>query len=482
VLVFTLVPLASAKAATPESCGGIMGVLTCNPIVRAGVSIGNGVATGNPVPAISGAVQLGQAVTAGWMHGFAGNMMASSINAIGAAATGVIHELAGPTLPKSFPSWFMDAWGVTGNLGFQILFLCYVIAIIAGVIKANLARVVQAPILSLAIILGMFTVLAAVSVGVQVVDWASLQILAVPVDAMVKGFTMLKLEVILAGPGSNLLVGFLGTFLLLIAFGVLYLNLLVRKWIVYIAAGLLGLALSGSLTKSGARWCKFLAVLIGAVVVSKLLLVAILAYGVGALTSPQSLSDVFAGGAVVLVSGLSPWLLVSIIWGGSMGVLHGGLQTAATPGRQGRRAFRSAMRTHNHWQSWGRQQTAKRTKAATAARKQQAAASKAAAVRAGASAKVGTAAAGAATGGVAVAVGAAAKGAKKAATAARRVPATLAATGAPIPHGTTQTPSGLVVPKPGFHLRPPSVPAHSTLFSAPSNQTPPRPSKPRSTP
>jgi type IV secretion system protein TrbL len=457
---------APAGAQTPSpspsasgSCKSWLPEITCNGIVQGVVNTVGGLASGNPAPVISGSIQLGNTAAAGWMRGTLGVLAGNMGDAIARAAGAIVHELDGATMPPNFPAWFMDTWGVTRNLGFQILFLCYVLAIIGGVLKANLARVVQTPVLAAVVVLGMFLVLIGVSVAVQAVDWASLQIMhgtTANVDGTVRSFGAALNVAAVTGPGSNAILGLGLLFLILIAFAIVYINLLVRKWIIYIAAGLLGLALSSSLTKAGARWYKFLAWMLAAVILSKLLLVAILAYGVSALFRPSSLTDVAGGGSVVLISAVSPWLLVGMLGMGSVRALHGGMHAAGTPLRLGRKATSTVRRTHNHWESW-RRHTSTPSKAG---QKKGAAAGKAAAAKGAA----GGAAAGVATAGATVAASAARRAGQAAKNAPRKAAAAAAGTAGgavPIrmnpprkgdPAGSARTPSGLIVPKPGAGL------------------------------
>jgi hypothetical protein len=444
---------ASAQTTKPP-CQGALSFVTCNGVVSGVANTIGGVASGNPAPAVTGAVQIGgagvrfgQTAAANWMKGRVADVANAIGDAIGKAASSITHELDGATIPSNFPSWFMDSWGLTRNLGFEILFLCYVIAIIIGVLKANLARVVQTPLLAAAAIGGMFATLVIVSVFVQTVDWASSLILhgsSANITTVMHSFGSLILLSVITGPQSSVFVTFLLLILILVAFAIVWFNLLVRKWIIYIATGMFALALSGSLTKAGAKWLKFLAVLLGTVIVSKLLLVVILSYGVSALAQPSSASDVAGGGAVFLLSGLAPWVLVGIVFSG-MHVLHGGTSAAGEPARMGRDAARSARRTHNHWQTARRNHTeasheAIKVRGKAAANSvfeaQVSAAARSAAVG-------GSVAAGVATAGATVAASAA----KKAAAGAKRAPAKI--TGTPPPTGTTQTKSGLLLPKPG---------------------------------
>lgn len=493
VLVVCAVPAGAqtpspSPSATSNDGGGLWGAITRNPILN---TVGGlaGLASGNPAgaaPVISGSIQLGSSAAAGWMRGTLGVLAGNMGDAIARAAGAIVHELDGATMPPNFPSWFMDTWGVTRNLGFQILFLCYVLAIIGGVLRANLARVVQTPVLAAVVVLGMFLVLIGVSVAVQAVDWASVQIMhgtTANVDSTVRSFGAALNVAAVTGPGSNAVLGLGLLFLILIAFAIVYINLLVRKWIIYIAAGLLGLALSSSLTKAGARWYKFLAWMLGAVIVSKLLLVAILAYGVSALGKPSGLADVAGGGAVVLISALSPWLLVGMLGVGSVRALHGGLHAAGTPLRLGRKATSTVRRTHNHWESWRRHTST--PSAAQKAWQKKGAAGKAAAGKSAASG----AAAGVATAGATVAASAARRAGQTAKNAPRKVAA--AATGAaaggamPVrmnpprkgdPAGSARTPAGVIVPKPGNRLS--SFGPRPSPGPHPSTSTPPQRSRP----
>lgn len=464
-IVLVLGGSAVAQTPPPKKCQTPLAAITCNGIVQGVLSTVGGVASGNPGLIAGGSIQLGTTAQAGWMRGTIGLFTGNAAGAISSAAGAIVRELDGATIPKSFPSWFMDSWGVTRNLGFQILFLCYVIAVIAGVLKANLARVAQTPLLAAAVVGGMFLTLVFVSVAVQTVDWASLQIMhgtTTNVDAVIQSFGVMLNVAAVAGPGANMLLGIGAMLLTLTAFAIVYFNLLIRKWIIYIAAGVLGLALSGSLTKAGAKWTKFLVGLLGTIIASKLLLVVILSYGVAALAKPSNLSDVAGGASVFLISGLSPWLLVGIVGVGSIRALHGGVHAAGEPLRMARRAGASARRSHNHWQSFRRQsvQPSPAQKAWTKAN----APKKASGAAASKGAAGAGAAAGAATAGATVVAGAA----KKAASGARRAPAKVA--GPPPPPGTTQHPSGLIVLGSGG-----AAAARAAAGPRPSPSRPPQP-------
>lgn len=455
--------LAAPSAAPTGGCSGVVGFVTCNPLVE-GVT---GLATGNPLPVLHAGVQIGGAVVGSWARGKVGNAMSDTI---AGTALGVLREIASPTMPKTFPEWFMEAWRSSKSLAFQVLFLCYVISIIAGVLKANLARVAQSPMLAAAVVGAITVALLVASVAVQVVDWMSLQALGGSLGNVATVIeTFGAVTNVSAVAGANVIVGFCVTLLVLVSFGIIWLNLMIRKWVIFLAVGLVGLALSSSLTKTGARWCKFLVGLLGAIVLSKFVLVEILVSGIAALAKPSSISDVAGGGIVLLCCGLSPFLLVGLVWAGSLHALHGGREALGEPWRKAKSAGRSAHRIHNHWNSASskvQRRQAKKQAAASAAAKRAQAASKKLGAQLGAAAKAAKGTAGGAVTAGATATAAAARRAKRAvAGAASKVTGT-----APPPPGYSATPSGLLVPA-SSRTPPASAPPLATAQSQPAAMT-----------
>jgi hypothetical protein len=120
----------------------------------------------------------------------------------------------------------------------------------------------------------------------------------------------------LGNPGAATFVLFLGGLVVAVAAMLLWLELVVRTAAIYVAVLFLPLAMATLVWPAVSHWCRRLAETLAALVLSKLVVVAILSLAAGALAGhggSTDLSGVLSGGALLLLAAFSPFTLLRLV-------------------------------------------------------------------------------------------------------------------------------------------------------------------------
>ena len=223
------------------------------------------------------------------------------------------------TRPDLSARWFTDHYKVMSALAAVMLLPLLMASVIHAVARQDLSILFRAALIKLP------TVLLFTAVVVQVV-----QLSLTAVDAMssavsgvagsdLQGF-MTGVAAALGSPASGqgvpLFVAFIGS--LVVAFGafVLWLELVVRASAIYVAVLFLPLGMAGLVWQTTSHWCRRLGETIAALVLAKLVIVAVLSLALGALSGeggPVGFNGVVAGGALLLLATYVPFAILRLI-------------------------------------------------------------------------------------------------------------------------------------------------------------------------
>ena len=332
-----LVGLPAIPSAVCSPIGGALGASGLGPVcsvangVAGGVSnaVGSvvGFGVGSVLDAVSGWVTSG----AVWLLGQIGGVLASS--------TAV--DLAAP--------WFAAHYATMAALAGVVIVPLLLLGVLQALYRQSAALLLRSVLVNvpLAVLLTAVAV-TLVQIGLAVTDALCAAVSGgAGVDT---GHFMATVAIALtpagavAGqPSAPTFVLFLGGIAVVVGAVLVWLELLLRAAAVYVAVLFLPLALAGLAWPAIAHWSRRLADTLAALVLSKLVIVAVLSLAVGALaggtgTAPTGASSsgggfasVLGGAALLLLAGLAPWSLFRLLpflEAGAVGHLEGLSQRA----------------------------------------------------------------------------------------------------------------------------------------------------------
>lgn len=223
--------------------------------------------------------------------------LASGLAKLAAWALGGLTHAATATTAVGFGTWFAGPWramlDVAGLAAVPFFFAGVIQVLARGEGPAGLARLLGRLLAAGAgtlVALGVVRLaLAVVDVSAEMVEHTSGISLAA---ALARLGTALGVLTVAGGGGAASVGGLALALLAGVAALVLWIELVVRTALVYVATAFLPLALAGLVWPATAGWLRRLAEVAGAVIVSKLVIVVVLILGAAALTAaPLSLSS-----------------------------------------------------------------------------------------------------------------------------------------------------------------------------------------------
>lgn len=237
----------------------------------------------------------------------------------------------------SFGSAFQGELAVLEHLGAVLALLFLLFAVIQAIVRQDLSGLLRAVLLRLpvALLLGGGAA-ELVVVALKATDEMSSALAGSPGTAV--GALVQHVAALLAGTGPTSVVdeGFAGLAVALVAAGVslvLWLELVVRSAAIVVATLFLPLALAGIVWQESARWAKRLAETLTALVLAKLVVVAVLVLAARTVSSSAGLDGLVQATALLLLATLSPFSLLRLIpmvEAGAVGHLDGLGRRSAT--------------------------------------------------------------------------------------------------------------------------------------------------------
>ncbi len=245
------------------------------------------------------------------------------------------------TTTPSFGAAFTGELHLLERLGVELAGLLLLFAVIQAVARQDLGDLVRAVLLRLplAVLLGAGAS-ELVVLALHATDELSAALVGSPRAAV--GTLIHHLAGLLAGSGSSsaLDAGFAGLVVAVVAAVValvLWLELVVRSAAIVVATLFLPLALAGLVWRESTRWARRLGETLVALVLSKLVVVAVLVLAAGSVSSATGLDGLVQAVALLVLATFSPFALLRLIpmvEAGAVGHLEGvGRRTAgATAG------------------------------------------------------------------------------------------------------------------------------------------------------
>ena len=336
-------PLVGLPSAVCSPVAGALGATGLGPVC----SVANGVA-GAASSAAGSIVGFGVGsvldAVSGWVTSGAVWLL-SQIGAVLSASTAI--DLGAP--------WFRAHYATMASLAGVVIVPILLLGILQALYRQSASQLLRTVLVNvpLAILLTAVS-LTLVQIGLAVTDSLCGAVSGgAGVDTghfMATVATALTPAAVAGQPSAPTFVLFLGGIAVVVGAVLVWLELLLRSAAVYVAVLFLPLALAGLAWPAIAHWSRRLADTLAALVLSKLVIVAVLSLAVGALaggtgSTPSGASgtgggfaSVLGGAALLLLAGLAPWSLFRLLpflEAGAVGHLEGLSQRArrgaATP-------------------------------------------------------------------------------------------------------------------------------------------------------
>jgi|SRR5579872_1248142 len=225
---------------------------------------------------------------------------------------GLWRALGATTEPFLGGSGFGADFGVMATIGAAVTLPLLGLAVIQAVARQDASGLLRTALVRLPFaILFTAVVVQLVRLGLAATDQASTAVLSAAGSKPLAMFT--GLAGYFQGPLSGFVDCLLSFALCLVCFFVWF-ELVVRAAAVAIATLFLPLALAGLAWPATSHWARRLGETLGGLVLVKLVIAAVLALAVGALTGPfSSFSGVMAGIALLVLAAVSPFAVLRLI-------------------------------------------------------------------------------------------------------------------------------------------------------------------------
>lgn len=289
-----------------SALGGVLG----------GPAGGSGTSAGQAVMSAAGGVTS-------QLAGFGANAVLGAISDwVVSAAQWLLGQIGGflssSTRPDLTAHWFTSHYQVMAGVAAAVVVPLLLVSAIQSIMRQDPSPLVRAAVVHLPLAL----LLAAVSVELVQLSLAAVDALSSTVSASAGGDTSKLLSEVATAleppasvgePGAPAFVVFIGALVVVFAAFALWLELIMRTAAVYVALMFLPLALAGLVWPSTMHWSKRLAETLAALVLSKLVIVAVLSLAAAALANGKGFAQVLAGAALLLLASFSPFALLRLL-------------------------------------------------------------------------------------------------------------------------------------------------------------------------
>ncbi len=232
------------------------------------------------------------------------------------------HVLDASTRPELDQHWFLEHFQSMAALAGLVILPMLLASIMQAIVRQDLSLLLRSALVHLPLAL----LLTAVAVELVQLSLAAVDAMCTyvskpsggDVQAVVSSVSgaLVRTSVALGQPGAATFVLFLGGLVVAVAAMLLWLELVVRTAAIYVAVLFLPLAMATLVWPAVSHWCRRLAETLAALVLSKLVVVAILSLAAGALAGnggSADLSGVISGAALLLLAAFSPFTLLRLV-------------------------------------------------------------------------------------------------------------------------------------------------------------------------
>jgi hypothetical protein len=217
------------------------------------------------------------------------------------------------TTSVSFGSAFLHLYGVIRTVGGALALPFLLAATVQALVRQDTASLVRTVLVRAPIaLLGSGIAIWIVEQALAVTDAISTALLA---DTGGGTHFSASLVGLILGTGTNF-TGFLGMALALVtAFSalVLWIELVIRSSAVLCASLFIPLALAGVIWPATAHWIRRLGETLGALILAKIAMCAVLKLGVASVENPSGASGVIEGVAIIVLAAVAPFSLLRLL-------------------------------------------------------------------------------------------------------------------------------------------------------------------------
>jgi hypothetical protein len=232
------------------------------------------------------------------------------------------NVLDASTRPQLDQQWFLQHFRNMAGLAALLILPMLLVSIMQSIVRQDLSLLLRSALVHLPLALLLTAVVVElVQLSLAAVD-AMCTYVSKPsggdVQAVVSSVSgsLARTSVALGNPGAATFVLFLGGLVVAVAAMFLWLELVVRTAAIYVAVLFLPLAMATLVWPAVSHWCRRLAETLAALILSKLVVVAILSLAAGALAGnggTADLSGVISGAALLLLAAFSPFTLLRLV-------------------------------------------------------------------------------------------------------------------------------------------------------------------------
>lgn len=248
------------------------------------------------------------------------------------------------TTPQLEAGWFTEHYRAMVGLAAIIVLPLLLLSIIGALVEQDLTRLLRTTFGYLPLA-GIYagTAVAFVALGLTITDqmtaWVTQGTSADATTFLTRSAD--ALHGLQGGNDGAMFAVFLGALVMAVGAVVVWIELLVRQAAIYVAVLFLPLAIAGLVWPATAHWCKRLAHILTAVILSKFVIAAILSLAASGLaaTTPEGggFSAVLGGGALLTLAAVSPLALLRLA-----PMLEAGFVTSTSNARSGKTAATGA--------------------------------------------------------------------------------------------------------------------------------------------
>jgi hypothetical protein len=252
----------------------------------------------------------------------AGGVMGGAVDWVAKGAGWLIEQIAAQvdrsTKPALDSEWFQSGYAAMARLSIALAPLFLLLAVGQALLHQQMGILVRAlSALPIALILT-FAAVTLVQLALGITDWLTTSVLSSAGDAPTDAFRSIGKA--FSSPDSTLagFVLFLTAILMSVLALAVWIELALREAAIYVAVAFLPLTFVAMVWRATTIWCRRLAEGLVAVILSKFALAVAFTLAAGALGESGQhggggLSAIVAGGAVLLLAAVSPFVLLRMI-------------------------------------------------------------------------------------------------------------------------------------------------------------------------
>ncbi|MGH9126751.1 MAG: hypothetical protein ACRDZ8_18775, partial [Acidimicrobiales bacterium] len=226
-------------------------------------------------------------------------------------------------------SWFQSNFDAMRSLAVLVLLPMVLVGLISAVIRRDASQLWRAGGVYIPVaILGGVLLIALTEKALAVTDWATAALTGNVTTSDHSAVAILKNAVLVISGDPSLASALAEVVLMIALFGALliWMELLLRTAAIYVVVLFLPLAMSGLVWKGSAQWTRKMLEALVALILSKFVIVVVLALAAGMITAGKGVGTVMEGATLLMLAAAAPFALlrlVPIVEAGAIGHLEG---------------------------------------------------------------------------------------------------------------------------------------------------------------